>query len=128
MAVIDYPTTHEPSWKIPELNGLEAEYVQRNMLLDVPDGSSVRRWAHQRHGVWEESMRVPVRLEYLLLTSLHSQSHRLKEPIVISQESRLLNYVSLFMAGYVNMQKFITTVRLTFVRNAGLLTFKWRQN
>lgn len=112
MAVIDYPAMRTPSWEVSELNGFELDFVMGNLLLGDDTSSAVVRWAHTRHGVWEETMRVPVRLEYLLLKSLHSQSRRLKIPIVVSQESRLLNYVSKFMSGYVGIQKFLTTVRL----------------
>lgn len=132
-AVIDFPVKQKAAWEVPELNGFELDYVSRNLFVTNTGGgadqslwttsssssisssgssSTVRRWAHKQHDdAWEESLRVPVRLEYLLQTSLHSQRQRLQIPIQVSQETRLFTSLSGFMAGYFGMRKFLTTVR-----------------
>jgi hypothetical protein len=109
MAVVDYPTDKIPAWTVPELNGFERDDVRRNLFLE--EDSPARRWAHKPRDEWEETMRVPVRLEYLLQTTLHSQRRRLKVPIQIPQEARLLVNVSNFMVGYYGIRKFLTSVR-----------------
>lgn len=112
MAVVDYPTHRIPAWTVPELNGIELEDVRQNVFVE---NASARRWAHKNHDDWEETMRVPVRLEYLLQTSLYSQHLRLKVPIQVPQETRLLASVSNFMVGYYGIRKFLTTVRFFFL-------------
>jgi Bestrophin, RFP-TM, chloride channel len=107
-AVVEYPDTLVEPWNIPELNGFELEDVKKN-LFSVE--SENRRWAHAEHSLWEESMRVPGRLAYLLTKSLHSQKKRLKEEIQVTQENKLLASVDTFMIGYDGVRKFLTTVR-----------------
>jgi hypothetical protein len=122
MAVVDYPTDQIPAWAIPELNGSELDDVKENVFVPVTDTtttSNVQRWAHKPHDAWEETKRVPVRLEYLLQNSLHSQSRRLKKPIHVTQEIRLLASVGSFMTGYYGICKFLTTVRYDLARFCG---------
>ena len=107
MAVVDYPDESIPAWTIPELNGTEKEYIKDDLFAT---SSTARRWAHTDHNEWEETMRVPIRLAYLLRQTIHSQSERLKTPIHISQENRLLASVSSFSSGYYGIRKFLTTV------------------
>lgn len=104
MAVIDYPVTHQPAWEIPELNGIEKEDIQKYSFQ-----GDCRRWAHAKRTTIEESMRVPVRLAYLLRETIFSQSQRLAEPIQLSQENRLMVSVDGFMNGYYGMRRFLTT-------------------
>jgi len=112
MVIIDYPVDHVLPWDMPELNGAELEDVKNNIFLSPNN----RRWAHGNRTEWEESMRVPVRLSYLLRKSIHSQNQRLKDPIQIGQENKLLGSVDSFMGGYYGMRKFLTTVSRLFFR------------
>lgn len=116
MAVVDYATDHIPPWELPELNGVELQDVKDNLFVieshDEMD-TSVRRWQHNHHGEWEDSLRVPVRLEYLLKKSLHSQSqHLTNDPLPWIYEARLLSCVGSFMGGYYGIRKQIITVRI----------------
>jgi predicted membrane chloride channel (bestrophin family) len=106
MAVIDYPTTAVPAWDIVELTGEEEAYVRSSVYALSPEA---RRWAHGECSEWEETMRVPIHIAYLLRKSLHSQSKRLRTPISAAQENKLLGSVDSFMGGYYGMRKFLTT-------------------
>lgn len=106
VAVVDYPCDFLAPWDLPELNGGELEDVKSNLFLSPNN----RRWAHGERTVWEEAMRVPIRIAYLLRKTLHSQTKRLPEPIQITQENKLLASVDSFMVGYYGMRKFLTTV------------------
>lgn len=117
MAVIDYESEKVAVWKIPELNGVEKEDIMNNLfVLDPPEeenelSTSVRRWAHDNHCEWEDSLRVPVRLAYLLKKSIHSQGERLtQDPIPWANENRMLGCVDSFMSGFYGMRRQLTTV------------------
>ena len=111
MAVIDFSTDGVPAWEVPELNGKEKQYVMNTLYADNNSIQSNRRWAHhgQAASDWEESMRVPIRLEYLLCTAIHAQAKTLTEDLGLF-ENKLLGSVGSFMVGYDGMRKFLTTV------------------
>jgi predicted membrane chloride channel (bestrophin family) len=104
MAAIDYPVTKLPAWEVPELNGVEKEEVQKSTYL-----KESRRWAHAKRTESEESMRVPIRVGYLLRKTIFSQSQRLQNPIHILQVNKMLFSVDEFMNGYHGMRVFMTT-------------------
>jgi Bestrophin, RFP-TM, chloride channel len=110
-AVIEYPEALVTPWDVPELSGFELDDVKSNLYLSIGGNNKNLRWAHAEHSVWEESMRVPVRIAYLLTKTLHSQKKRLKEEIQVTQENKLLACVDSFMVGYDGIRKFLTTVR-----------------
>ena len=105
MAVIDYPEDVIPAWKLEELNGAEREDILNNTYLDA----RVAALRMEKLSEFEESMRVPIRISYLLRKSIHSHVTRLKEPMHIALESRLLGAVDSFMTGFYGMRKFLTT-------------------
>jgi len=105
MAVIDYPEDMIPAWKLEELNGAEREDILNNTYLDA----RVAALRMEKLSEFEESMRVPIRISYLLRKSIHSHVTRLKEPMHIALESRLLGAVDDFMTGFYGMRKFLTT-------------------
>jgi hypothetical protein len=114
IVVVDYPENQIVPWTIPELNGIEAADVKNNLLLT---NTQQQRWVHgsltlprQRNDLWEETLRVPIRVEYLLRKSVHSNNIRLTEPIPIQLELKILGSIDNFMNGYYNMRKFLTTV------------------
>jgi hypothetical protein len=126
LAVMDFPTKHQPVWEIPELNGFERDYVLQH-------GPTDRVVAHNGHwsanvvahrtchlanstdAKWQASLRVPICLEYLLHTTVRSQRLRLLTPMVASHEARIYTSVCSFMTGYAGMSKFLTTVRHCFI-------------
>lgn len=105
MAVIDYPTTDVPAWEIPELVGAEKEDIKNSTLLTP----GLQRFAHGERSVWEESMRVPIRVAYLCRKTITTQSSRLKTPASGAQENKMLASVDAFMGGYYGIRKFLTT-------------------
>lgn len=102
MAVIDYPTTGVPAWDIPELTGMERE--------DVLCANGARHWAHAERTEFEDSMRVPIRLAYLLRKTIHSHWTRLPEgdKLQVAHENKLLQRVDHFMGGYYGIRAFLT--------------------
>jgi predicted membrane chloride channel (bestrophin family) len=106
MAVMEYPSTGVLAWDIPELTGQEEQYVRNSSLVL---SARARRWAHEQRSAWEETMRTPIQLAYLLRKSIHSQQKRLRVPLVAAQEMKLLASVESFMEGYYGIRKFMTT-------------------
>lgn len=111
MTSIDYPTDKIPGWKIPELfeNAPEEfELVRQQLLLE--ENAISRRWAHQPRTHYEENLRIPVRLAYLLRQTIHRQPQALTTlPLQVTQELKLLTFVDSFMTNYYGMTKFLTT-------------------
>ena len=96
IAVILYPTTKIPSWDVPELNGWERDDVIHNIFLNP----ATLRYAHEHRSEYEENLRVPIRLAYLLRKSIHSQNQRLGKPLHVVRELKLLSSVDGFMNGF----------------------------
>lgn len=120
MAVIDYTTTGVPAWDVPELRGAEREDVKRTTYLDP----GCRRWAHGDRSEGEESMRVPVRISYLLKKTIHSQGTRLANPIIPALENKIMSNVDGFLSGYYGMRQFLTTpVPFPFVQMSRTFLF-----
>lgn len=132
MAVMDFPIKRQPVWDLAEWNGVEQDYILRHYResLSFTRPSSFRLpWTRSNSSnnlfastssstyldeddvLWELSLRIPARLEFLLQTTLHSQRLRLEKPIQCSQETRLFTSLAAFMTAYGGMCKFLTTVR-----------------
>jgi Bestrophin, RFP-TM, chloride channel len=125
VTVIEFPTDGITPWDTAELNGVELDDVQRHTYL-VSNSNTNRRWAHGERTVWEEVMRVPIRVAYLIRQSIHSQSSkRLTEPIPVQQENLLLARVDAFMGGYYNIVKFLTTVRVSRFGSINVHAMHW---
>ena len=105
MAVIDYQTTFIPAWEVPELTGEERELIHKKVFL----GSDMKRWGEKPLSEWEESMRVPIHLAYLLRQTVHSQEKRIRTPMQVSHENKLHSAVDNFMVGYYGIRKFLST-------------------
>ena len=106
MAVIDYPTTQQPAWDTPELTGFEREDVIKSIFTSKDN----LRWAHKERSEWEETMRVPIRIAYLLRKSIHSQGQVFGDKgLQLVQENKLLSSVDQFLGGYYGIRKFLTT-------------------
>ena len=102
MAVIDYTDSHVLVREIPELSGSERLDLQRH--LPLPE-----HWLHETRTDYEENLRIPIRLSYLLRKSIRSQEKRLKPPIPVIAEGDLYAFVNAFMDGYHGLFKFVTT-------------------
>jgi hypothetical protein len=103
MAVIDYPTTGIPSWKIPELQGDAKDYIYKTLTtttINHHTSQTPRRWAHADRGESEESMRVPIRMAYLLRTTIYSSRNRLETELGAWQLGKLFASVDGFLGGY----------------------------
>jgi hypothetical protein len=101
MAVIDYPTTRIPSWKIPELQGDAKDYIYKTLTTTNHHTTQTpKRWAHANRGESEESMRVPIRMAYLLRTTLYSSRHRLETEFGPWQYGKLFASIDKFLEGY----------------------------
>jgi len=105
MAVVDYPTAGIPPWELPELNGEELEDVRSNTYLNP----QTRNLVHHERTEFEESLRVPTRIAFLLRQSIHSHSKRLQVPLELIFEHRCLTNVDVFLNAYAGMRKFLTT-------------------
>ena len=105
MAVVDYPADEIAPWDLGELNGTEKDDVVRHTYLNP----KVAALQTERLSEFEESLRVPVRIAYLLRKSIHSHEDRLNKPLHIAHEGRLLGSVDSFMSGYYGIRKFLTT-------------------
>ena len=123
MAVIDYPTDFIASWKVPELQGEELEDIMKHSFYQ--NGGDMKAFRHEARSEFEESMRVPIRISYLLKKSIqkHSKMLLIEEhstgtsktvagaggPIATSHYVNLLKNVDEFMNGYYGMRKMLTT-------------------
>ena len=127
MVVIEYPIHHTLPWTIPEVNGMEANHIRKN-LLATTNTTAVNGIRNSNYNaIWEDVLRVPIQIEYLLRKSIHSNMIRLTEPIPIQLELKIFMSVDNFMNGYYNMRKFLTTVR-TQMRHEVLLRLCWSMN
>ena len=79
------PTQFMPAWECPELSGVEKDDIQKATFMDT----EMQRWAHKPRSEWEESMRVPIRVAYLLRKSIHDQSKCLRPEMTVAHENKL---------------------------------------
>ena len=105
MAVLNFSVRHESVWNLPELNGEEEEHIKRNLLINPEN----RKYAIDENTEFEENIRIPVLLGYMLTETIVSQSSRLKKALPLPREMKLLNSVDSFMGGYFGLRKFIST-------------------
>ena len=105
MAVLNFSVREEVAWQLPELNGKERRIVQRSLLINPEN----LRYAIDENTEFEETMRVPVLISYMLVETITQQSKRLTTPLVLAQEMKLCSSVDSFMTGYHGLRKFLTT-------------------
>jgi len=109
MGVIDYPEYFVNVWELDELDNKERAEIKRFVYLDSGSGPNALRWSHGMKTEYEENMRVPVRLGYLLRKQIRRGRKFLTEPIAPPQEGKLIGSVDSFMVGYGGIRKFLTT-------------------
>ena len=105
MGVVDYPMTRVPVWELNELSGVEREDILHNSTFNTkslrrfsiakgPESaqqSRCRTFQQQQLSEFEESMRVPIRVAYLLSKSIRSQSSRLDPAMPLQHENKIHN-------------------------------------
>jgi predicted membrane chloride channel (bestrophin family) len=101
LSVIEYNSNRVVAWNIEELSGYELDYVTPK--------AEWRRYALTQSTERTDSMRVPVRLCFLLRETIASQQSRLSRPLPPQQELKLLATVEGFMDAWYGMRKFLTT-------------------
>jgi Bestrophin, RFP-TM, chloride channel len=118
MAMASYPTEQVPSWDIPELNGPELYDIRQMVFRNHVDTPDPEVGQTRPFNEWKETMRVPIRLAYLLKRTIHAGSqpdNEVQHDSLIAawsstfHETSLLNHVSQMMEGYFAIQKFMTT-------------------
>ena len=105
MAVIDYPTDFVPAWKINEMQGSELQDILRNTYVN-PEHQPME---HEIRSEFEESMRIPIRISYLLKKSFYSQEQRLEHPFHPLERASVMSTIDNFMSGYYGIRLFLTT-------------------
>jgi hypothetical protein len=95
---IEYPSVRVPAYEIPELSGMEWQYVQpdRNFLqrAEIPYSEEIN------------SIRVPNRMAQLVRETICSQLSRLQHPMNVQEELNVLVSVEKFQEAYYGMRKF----------------------
>jgi hypothetical protein len=95
---IEYPSARVLAYEIPELSGMEWQYVQPNRTFlqraEIPYSNET------------DSIRVPTRMAQLVRETICSQLSRLSHPMNVQEELNLLASVDKFQEGYYGMRKF----------------------
>jgi len=105
MAVLNFSVREESAWKLPELNETEREKVLRNLLIN-PENA---HYGIDQNTEFEENMRVPILVSYMLTETVVNQRARLEEPLAIPQENKLFASIDSFSNSYNGLRKFLTT-------------------
>jgi hypothetical protein len=87
-------------WELDELDDDERAEMTKYIFYDTGNGQNALRWAHGIRTEYEENMRVPIRLAYLLRKEIRNQRQMLGEPLATPQELKLMGSVDAFMNGY----------------------------
>jgi hypothetical protein len=109
MGVIDYPEQYKNVWELDELDPQERVDMRKYIYYDTGSPQNALRWAHNSRTEYEENMRVPIRLAFLLRKQIRRQRMDLGESLVPQLELKLMASVDSFMGGYYGMLKFLTT-------------------
>jgi len=115
MAVIDYSDPpHLACWELKELSEEEKVEIQKYIFCDTGNNQGgMSRWKHGHESttLYEENMRVPIRMAFKLRQALrlHKQIFVGDNQIEVPQELRLMANVDAFLSGYFGIRKFLTT-------------------
>ena len=105
MGILEYSTYGVPNWKLPELNGVELEFVMDNLLFHPQN----RQYAILGRSEYEENMRVPLLVASLLRKTIVEQAKRLPKPLEMPQELNLLSSADACISAFTGLQKFKST-------------------
>lgn len=106
VSVLEYETTGQHAWKIPELNRDE----KQALILTVGKSNE----------------RVPMVLTVFLRSAIASQREYLEHPMHVNRELRLYQFVSDFVTAYHGLMKIVTTpFPFPLVQMARTFLFLW---
>lgn len=74
--------------------------VEGDVLQDLATNLPPSRWVHDDRTDYEENLRIPIRISYLLRKSIRSQESRLEPTIPVISESELHAFLNRIMDGY----------------------------
>eukprot|EP00543_Licmophora_paradoxa_P009061 CAMPEP_0202445930 /NCGR_PEP_ID=MMETSP1360-20130828/4631_1 /ASSEMBLY_ACC=CAM_ASM_000848 /TAXON_ID=515479 /ORGANISM="Licmophora paradoxa, Strain CCMP2313" /LENGTH=243 /DNA_ID=CAMNT_0049062339 /DNA_START=58 /DNA_END=789 /DNA_ORIENTATION=- len=100
MGVIDYTEHYVNVWELDELDEDEKQEMTQYIYYKTGSGQNALRWGHGKRTEYEENMRVPVRLAYILRKEIRKQRKMLSKPLIVPQELKLYASVNSFMGGY----------------------------
>ena len=101
MGVIDYCEHRVNVWDLAEFGYTERAEISSFLFLDTPDGSqNAVKWAHGTRTEFEENMRVPTALAYLLRKEIRRHRSELGKALETPQELKLMSSIDNFMTGY----------------------------
>ena len=105
MGVLEYPTRGIPNWKVPELNGVELDFVLNNLLYHPQN----THYAMLPRCEYEENMRVPILIGALVRKSIVEHTKRLPKPLEMPEELKLLSSVDDCISAFAGIRKFNST-------------------
>ncbi|CAB9518082.1 Zinc finger, RAN-binding domain containing 2 [Seminavis robusta] len=105
VGILDYHTTGLPNWKVPELNGVELDYVLNNLLYHPQNA----HYAMLPRCEFEENIRVPLLIGLLLRKSIIEHTKRLPKPLAMPEENKLFAAVDSCVTAYSGLRKFKST-------------------
>ena len=100
MGVIDYCEHHINVWELEELEEMDRAEITRFLFLDTGGSQNALKWAHGPRTEFEENMRVPIALAYLLRKEVRRHRSELKKALETPQELKLMSSIDNFMVGY----------------------------
>ena len=100
MGVIDYTEHNVNVWELEELDDDERAEITKFLFYDTGSSRNALRWAHGVRTEYEENMRVPIRLAYLLRKEIRRQRSELGQCLTIGEESKMMSSIDAFMVGY----------------------------
>lgn len=95
MSICDYNSSSSGGIKAVDLPEVEGD-----VLEDLSTNLPPTRWLHDNRTEYEENLRVPIRISYLLKKSIRSQEQRLHPPIPVIPEGDLHTLASSITDGY----------------------------
>lgn len=105
MGILEYSTTGIPNWKIPELNGVELDFILNNLLYHPQN----THYAIEKRCEYEENMRVPTLIAALVRKSIVEHVKRLPKPLGVPEEMKLLSSIDECVSAFSGLRKFKTT-------------------
>ena len=100
MGVIEYCEHHINVWNLAELDDLDRAEITRFLFVATDGSQNALKWAHGPRTEFEENMRVPIALAYLLRKEVRRHRSELGKALEAPQELKLLSAVDNFMVGY----------------------------
>lgn len=100
MGVVDYDDRNVNVWDLSELDNEERSEIQKFIFYDTGGPKNALRWSHGIRTEYEENMRVPIQLAYLLRKEVRRNRSELGQALETPQELKVLSSIDAFMVGY----------------------------